>query len=405
MVLPSDDPEVVSREGVVKFVDKDHPDSMAVKTFFDSLSNQSNVQGIDVTANIETDTAAKFTVVIDERNGDALTLQGRASLAGGIDKSGKVSLTGNYELTNGSYQVSLSVLKRKFTIQRGSTITWTGDPKSALVDLTAIYIANTAPIDLVESQLAGRSTSDITRFKQKLPFQVNLRMQGELLKPIIRFDITLPQAQLSQWPDVDTKLQQVRADENELNKQVFALLLLNRFVQENPLASSGGGGGAQDMVRQSASRILTDQLNQLAGSLIKGVDINFDLNSQQDYSTGTAQERTDLNVTVSKKLLNDRLQVNVGSNFEVEGKTNQNQQASNIAGDVSVDYSLSKDGRYKLRAYRKNEYEEVVEGQVVETGVSFILTFDYNKFKELFHGRKIRKGKSFHTTKPSTIQQ
>jgi hypothetical protein len=37
-----------------------------------------------------------------------------------------------------------------------------------------------------------------------------------------------------------------------------------------------------------------------------------------------------------------------------------------------------------IRAYRKNQYEAVVEGQVVETGVSFILTFDYNKFREIF---------------------
>ena len=114
----------------------------------------------------------------------------------------------------------------------------------------------------------------------------------------------------------------MREDENELNKQVFALLLLGRFVQENPFASSGGGGGIEDSVRESASRILTDQLNQLAGSLIKGVDINFGVTSGTDYSTGTAANRTDLNVTVSKKLLNDRLRVNVGSNFELEGPSN-----------------------------------------------------------------------------------
>lgn len=389
LVLPSNDPEVVSRAGVVKFVDKDHPDTVVInKTYLDSISNNTEVKGMDVAANIETDSAAKFTMVIDERNGDALTVQGRSNLTAGIDQSGKLSLTGSYELTHGAYTVSLSVLKRQFTIQRGSTITWTGDPKLAQIDITAIYLANTAPIDLVQSQIAGRSQAELNRFKQKLPFQVLLRMQGELLQPIITFDIALPQDILSQWPDVSTKLQQVKSDPNELNKQVFALLLLNRFVQEDPLVSSGPSSGVGDMVRQSASRILTDQLNQLAGSLIKGVDINFDLNSQQDYTTGVEQQRTDLNVTVSKKLLNDRLQVNVGSNFEVEGKTNPNQQASNIAGDVSVDYQLSKDGRYRIRVYRRNNYEEVVEGQVIETGVSFILTLDYNQFKEIFEGKK-----------------
>jgi len=118
--------------------------------------------------------------------------------------------------------------------------------------------------------------------------------------------------------------------------------------------------------------------------LIKGVDINFDLNNTQDYSTGAENDRTDLNVTVSKRLFNDRIQVNVGSDFELAGATNPNENASNIGGDVSVDYHLTKDGRYMLRAYRKNQYDIVVEGEVVETGLSFILTLDYNKFSEIF---------------------
>jgi hypothetical protein len=138
------------------------------------------------------------------------------------------------------------------------------------------------------------------------------------------------------------------------------------------------------MAFQSASQILTNQLDQLAGSLIKGVDIHFDLNNEQDFSTGTEQDYTELNVSVSKQLFNERVAVNVGSNFDVQGTGNSNQNASNIAGDLAVDYKLTPDGRYMLRAYRKNQYEAVVEGEVVETGVSFILTFDYDRFRELF---------------------
>ena len=182
LVLPSENPEVQDRKGVVVFEDKDQPaDSLTVKSFIDTLSNRVELKGIDVAATIETDTAAAFTLVIDERNGDALTVKGQADLTGGIDKSGKVSLTGNYELRQGSYQVSLTVLKRKFEIQQGSVITWTGDPKQANIDISAVYLAKAAPIDLVQSQLAGRSTTEINTFKQKLPFQVVLHMKGELL--------------------------------------------------------------------------------------------------------------------------------------------------------------------------------------------------------------------------------
>jgi NAD kinase len=53
-----------------------------------------------------------------------------------------------------------------------------------------------------------------------------------------------------------------------------------------------------------------------------------------------------------------------------------------------LDYKLSKDGRYLLRAYRKNDYDDVVEGYVIETGLGFLITIDYDHFKEIFQSKK-----------------
>ncbi len=64
---------------------------------------------------------------------------------------------------------------------------------------------------------------------------------------------------------------------------------------------------AGTVARQSVSRLLSEQLNSLAADLVSGVDLNFDLASTEDYTTGSRQNRTDLNVSVSKELLNDRL--------------------------------------------------------------------------------------------------
>jgi hypothetical protein len=402
-ILPESDPEVVEREGVVRFIDKAHPgDTLVDRAAIHAKAHSAQIKGMDIHLAVETDSSAQFTMVIDERNGDALTARGRSSLVFGMDKSGKTDLTGSFEVESGAYNLSLDVLKRRFDIQRGSTITWTGDPTTAILDLSATYTANTPSIDLIENEIAGRPQTDINKFKEKLPFLVTLKMEGELLKPKITFDISLPTATLALWPDIDTKLQQIRVDASELNKQVFALLLLNRFVGADPLQSAAGGGtSVGSLAFQSASQILTNQLDQLAGSLIKGVDIHFDLNNQQDFSTGTEQDYTELNVSVSKRLFSERVQVNVGSDFDVAGAGNPNQNASNIAGDVAVDYKLTQDGRYALRAYRKNQYEAVVEGQVVETGVSFVLTFDYNKFVEIFGRSKEEKLQERRRSKPA----
>jgi hypothetical protein len=102
-------------------------------------------------------------------------------------------------------------------------------------------------------------------------------------------------------------------------------------------------------------------LNNLAGDLIKGVELDFDLESTDDYTTGQRQNRTDLNVGVSKRLLDDRLKVTVGSSFGLEGEQQANQESNNLAGDISAEYQLTRDGRYRVRAYRKNQYQVALQ--------------------------------------------
>jgi hypothetical protein len=387
IVLPTSDPGVEDRKGVVEFIDQSAPqmDSILLARQLDSLK-QSELTGLDVNAVVNVDKNANFTIVIDERNGDVVQLKGEAHLNGGIDPSGKTSLTGTYIVNQGSYNLSYATVSRKFNFKQGSTITWTGDPTSANIDLTATYIANVPPIDLVADQLTDANS---TQYKQKLPFNVNLNLKNELLKPDISFDIMLPDSNYNVAADVtntvDTRLAQIRQDPNELNKQVLGVLVLGHFIGDNPLQSQGGSAGVEGAIRNSVSNLLSDQLNKLAGNLISGVDLNFGLTSGQDYSSGTATNRTDLNVGLSKRFLNDRLTVSVGNNFNLEG-AQQGQKTTNIAGNLSVNYKLTKDGQYLVRAYRKDEFI-VIQGQVIETGVGFSVTVEYNRFKELFRKR------------------
>ncbi|MCT3648870.1 translocation/assembly module TamB domain-containing protein [Elizabethkingia anophelis] len=402
-VLPQSLPALQERDGIVEFVDQDQVVlNKTIKT--DSLNAQSRIKGMDVSVNIEVNKEAKMSIVIDKANGDFVKLQGEAQLTGGIDPSGKTTLVGVYEVEKGAYELSVSMLKRKFDIQKGSTITWTGEPTAAIMDITAVYKTETAPIDLVEQQVNQGETN---LFKQRMPFNALLKMKGELLKPILSFDITTDENNNSVATNVkqlvDAKLAQLRQQEPEMNKQVFALLLLNRFIGENPFQSSAGLS-AETMARQSVSKILSQQLNNLASDLIKGVDLNFGLESTDDYSTGNKNTRTDLNVDISKKLLNDRLKVTVGSNFGLEGQARQNENMTNIAGDVTVDYSLSRDGRYMLRAYRKNDYQVALQGQIVETGIGFIITLDYDKFREIFQKSKKEKNRKVRDKKNQVVE-
>ena len=396
VVLPQEEPGVEKREGIVRFVDYSATaeDSLLMVPY-DSL-NVSPLLGYDVSVNINITKEATFNMIVDAANGDFLKLKGTGQLTAGIDASGKITLVGSYEIDEGAYNLSFNFLKRNFIIQKGSRIVWTGEPTTAQISVTAIYIANTAPLDLVQAESSG---VDYTMYKQKLPFEVHLTLAGELLKPQISFDIILPSdknynVDNSIVSTVQNRLVEVRQDPGEMNKQVFALLLLNRFVGQNPFSNSAGGGlDAGTLAMQSVSRLLTEQLNALTQNLISGVDINFDVATTQDYTTGTQQNRTDLNVGISKSLLSDRLTVTVGNDFELQGPQPAGNQQQNFAGDISINYKLSKDGKYMLRAYRKNDYTDIIEGYVIETGLGFIISVDYNKFKELFTTKEQRRKK------------
>ncbi|MBB1149389.1 translocation/assembly module TamB [Myroides sp. NP-2] len=391
LVMPQEDPSIADREGIVEFIDEAslrQAELLKYQADFD----QSALKGMDVSVSIVVDKEATFTMIMDKSSGDKVVIKGEGDIVGGIDPSGKVTLTGRYEFSEGSYDLSFNFIKRKFLVEKGSSITFAGDPTDAILNLTAIYETKTAPIDLLQNQLSAMTPTEQNKYKQQLPFQALLMMKGELLKPEISFDIRLKDGITSASGDVisltKSKLEQIKANESELNKQVFALLLLNHFIGDNPFESSMGGLSAGTMARQSVNRLLSDQLNNLATNLIQGVELNFNLESTEDFSSGSRENRTDLNIAVSKRLFSDRLKVTVGSSFEVEGNQRQNEQATNIAGDIELEYALSKDGRYLLRVYRKNQYEVALQGQVVETGVGFIITMSYEHFKELFERSK-----------------
>ncbi len=389
LIVPNDDPGIAQRDGVVKFVNRSDTARANVFARLDSMTTATQLSGMDIALNLSTDPEAKFKVILDEGTQDALNIQGIAELNATIDASDKITMSGTYTVEKGDYTFSLGPISKPFLFQKGSTITWNGDPLDARMDITAIYRSRFPTLELVQSQIGGESQN---LYKQRIPFDVKLILTGELFKPEINFDIDLDENNAIVSQDVVSKvniaLANIREDPAELNKQVFSLIALGRFMSANPFESLSGGGGAEAMARNTVSSFLSSQLNNLASDLIKGVELDFNLQSEEDYLTGNAQTRTDLNVGVSKMLFDDRLKVTIGSNFEVEGNTRPGEKASNIAGDISLDYQLSKDGRYFARVYRKNQYQATLQGQFVETGIGFIITMSYDKFKELFMSSK-----------------
>lgn len=387
---------------VVRFIDKDtfNFNPPVIKLEPEREAKAAFAKFLNYNLNINVAKAAALTIILDPNTGDEVRVQGDANLNAGVDPGGNIVLAGIYELDKGYYDLHYQFLQRKFNLLKGSTITFAGTPLNAIVNITAEYIANTSSKSLLDNEVTDVSSTLANSFNQKLPFKVILYLTGPLNKPTINFDVQLPEQSSLLNNDlrttIENKLQQMRADPAALNKQVFSLLLLNRFVSEQSSDFfKGNGTNFSDIARQSVSQFLSSALNEIANDLIKGVDIDLNLNAYNDFSGGGSTERTDLNVAVSKSFANDRLTVSVGKNFGIEGQDGAAKaNATNSSGfkpDISIAYKLTGDGKYMLRAYTKNQFEAVLDGYVVETGLAFVVTMDYNKFRELF-GRK-RKAK------------
>jgi len=128
------------------------------------------------------------------------------------------------------------------------------------------------------------------------------------------------------------------------------------------------------------STLLSSQLNQWSSKLVPGVEMNFDIQSYEDYQSGSAEGRSQLNLGVKKQLFNERLSVQVGGKIDMEGERAKQNSVSDLASDVAVEYKLTKDARFRLKGFRQNLFEGAIEGQMVETGVGLIFVRDFNSW-------------------------
>lgn len=382
-VYQRSDTSFSTEEGMVEFINiGDRLDAILAQQK-DSLKPV--FSGYNITASVEVDDKSRFNIVMDPAAGDRLQINGNGSFNYDVNPSGKMTLTGRYEITDGSYNLTLyNVVKRQFLLDKGSSISWTGDIYNADIDLKGHLAVRTSPYALIGSQAATASDEQQAQYKNPLDFNVFLIMQQKLMAPQISFDIELDEKNKGAMDGiVDAKLAELREQEGEMNKQVFALMVFGAFIAADPLAGTGSNY-ISDLAKSSVSSMLSSQLNKLSGQYVKGVDLNFDLKSVTDYSNGVEEEKTRLNVGVREQLFNDRLLIYVGTNFDIGGSSGFSAAPSDLSGDFSLEYLVRPDGRLRLNLFRKGSYEGIFEGQTIENGLSLIFNRDFNTYRQLF---------------------
>lgn len=388
-ILPSSTVAIEERDGVVVFVNREDPDSVLTRT----EKQTATVTGFDIDVYLKIGEKAKAGVIIDQDTGDNFEIYGEGDFHFSMNPNGRMTLTGLYDIGGGHYEMNLyGLVNRRFELAEGSKVSWAGDPFDAKLDVKAVYKLETSASALMAPLSSGADPASKGRYRQVLPFEVFLNVDGVLEQPEVSFSLDMPEdEQGAIGGQVYGRIQQINQQEGELNRQIFSLLVLNRFYPEP--GSDGSGGGFAAIARDNLNDAISDQLNVFSDKLLgnTGFELDFGLDSYTDYQGDSPEQRTQLDIAAQKKLFDDRLIVRVGSEVNLEGSSPDNEPTP-IIGNVSLEYLLTENGRYRLKGFRKNSYENIIDGQTIVSGLALIFTQEFNKFQEL--GEAILKGET-----------
>lgn len=340
-----------------------------------------DLRGLNLNFDLEVTPDAYTEIIFDLKAGDIIRGRGNGKITLLIDTRGEFNMFGDYEMVEGGYNFTLyNIINKEFDIQPKSKITWFGDPYQGILDLTAVYHQMASMAPLVSDSLASRRPV----MRRRYPTEVVLDLEGSLLNPDISFDIQveeLPDALIldsnGNYRELRTIYQafknELNTNEQELNRQVFSLIVLRKFSPLNEFSAATG-----QTFGNSVSELISNQLSYLATQVDENLEINIDLASLDQDAFNTFQLR------LSYTFLDGRLRITRDGGF-----TNIYEQtdASSIAGDWILEYLLTPDGKFKIKMYSKNNFDNLAPGIELGSsnmaGFSFIYSKSFDKLKEL----------------------
>ena len=385
--MPGNELELITDEGVVEYVDFENPEMEVMlqekqAQLDDSII--SLIKGLDFTTNLMIDPKAKFSLIVDPESGDYSEFFMNGSLQYTYTDVQGGHLSGLLEFEKGFYELSFyGLVKKRFDFQPGSIVSWSGDIMDGDLNFRAKYTVRTNSVGLVSNEI---SSYERALYNQRLPYDVILKIENKISNPVISFGIDLPARYRSSYQTLDAKLNYMNQTsmEAERNKQVFALLVGGTFIPEDPGITEGAEGSnfATTAARNSVNAIMTQQLNNLTGKFIEGLDVDMGLNTFDDYASGSAQTKTQLDLKVSKNLFNDRVTAEMESHINLDGSAQQmGTQSTAGMTEFAVSYMITKSGNYRIKAFSENSFD-IFDGEIQNSGIAFIFIKEFDSFRK-----------------------
>lgn len=277
---------------------------------------------------------------------------------------------GDYTITEGSFLFSsLKLITKKFVIEPGSTILWTGSPMNALLNIETIYKVKASLQPLLQG------TSDRLAADRSVPVDCVIKLTDRLSKPTILFDVRVPSAD----PETQTVLANALNTPESVDMQFLYLLVTSSFKAESAAAGANLGASV------SAATGLEFLANQLS-SMLSNNEYNIILR----YRPSSDVTSDEVDFGLSKSLINNRLFVEAEGNYLIDKKQAVTNNTSNFMGEAYITYLIDRSGSLRLKAFTQT-IDRFDENQgLQETGIGIYYKEDFNNFRDLRHRVKER---------------
>ena len=374
-IIPLSDVRTIDESNLIHFVKKEvNPNK--IKSQEDYILDQ--LQGLNIKFNIDVTKDAIAQIVIDKKTGTILKGSGDGNLQININTNGNFTMFGNFVVDNGIYEFK-NIINKSFNVKKGGTISWTGNPYNANLDIEAVYHTKANPGVLLENAKGTRN----------IDVDLITKIKGKLFESNMEFDVFLPTASST----VNSELQFKLNNSDKKMTQFFSLLTTGSFFSQdsNNFDSNAVITGT---ISDRISSVLSDILNKEGNKFQVG--FIYDIGSYDRLSNLKTEDQ--LGITVSSK---------ISKKFTVNGKVGVpvgSKSQSSVIGEVEITTPLNKSESLTGRIFnRQNQIQFAVadqEGYTQGVGISYRVDFD--NLKDLF--KKTKPIKKSNQAKKDSIQ-
>lgn len=297
---------------------------------------------------------AEVEVILDRTSGHGMKGKGNGSLLFKINTLGKFNMWGDFQAYEGTYNFRTTGINKRFTVKKGGSISWDGNPLKAQLNLEAVYKTTANPSLLIDN----------SSFNKKVPVEVVIGIRGDLMSPDPDFNIDFPTVSSVLKSEIQTKL---------YDKEV-------RQTQALYLLSTGSFLSSEGMSQSDLSGSLFETATGLLGDVIKSEDEKFNVGINVVGADRRLGKETDgrFEASISSKI-NERITFNgkLGVPF---GGINQ----TAFIGNVELLWRLNEEGTLNGRIFNKeNDINYIGQGIGYTQGLGFTYEVDFDTFQEL----------------------